>query len=100
MVIVMTQFGFLTREREEKIVERGISALQSQFHSFFPRRELRVCDWEESLRILRKQMCHTFMQNGMNAKQAEIHTTHILESILSQLVLKEFAHIINPNENT
>ncbi len=101
MVIDMaqTQFGFLTREREEEIVERGILALQPQFHTFFLRREPRVRDWEESLWILRKQMCHTFIQNGMKAKQAEKHTDHILESILTQLVLKEFAHIINPNEN-
>jgi hypothetical protein len=102
MVIDMaqTQFGFLTQEREEEIVGRGIVALQPQFHSFFPRREPRVRDWEESIGILKKQMYHFFLGEGMKAKHADKLSIRILESILSQLVLKEFAHIINPNENT
>jgi hypothetical protein len=97
--MAQTQFGFLTREREEEIVGRGVLALQPQFHSFFPRRELRVRDWEKSIQILKQQMYHFFLGEGMKAKHADNLSTHILESIISQLVLKEFAHIINPNEN-
>ncbi len=98
--MAQTQFGFLTREREQEIVERGTLALQSQFHSFFLRRELRVRDWEASIRILKEQMYHSFRKEGMSKKHANDITIHILESIISQLALKEFADIINPNEST
>lgn len=97
---VMTQFGLLTSEREEAIVERGILALQPQFHTFFLRREPRVRDWENTIRILKEQINYTFIKEGMKAKQADKLSIRILESIISQLVLQEFAHIINPHENT